>query len=93
MRNTSIKARLAIGYAILLLLIVIVGVAGIRELGTINNKLNEITSINDVEKDMALRLRITVDLQAIAIRDVVLALSPEERNKASDRLNQLRERL
>jgi len=90
MRNTSIKARLAIGYAILLLLIVIVGVAGIRELGTINEKLNEITSINDVEKDMALRLRITVDLQAIAIRDVVLALSPEERNKASERLNQLR---
>lgn len=90
MRNTSIKARLAIGYAILLLLIVIVGVTGIRELGTINGKLNEITSINDVEKDMALRLRITIDLQAIAIRDVVLALSPEERNKASERLNQLR---
>ncbi len=90
MRNTSIKARLAIGYAILLLLIVIVGAAGIRELGTINGKLNEITSINDVEKDMALRLRINVDVQAIAIRDIVLALNAEDRNKASEHLNQLR---
>ncbi|WP_295008969.1 methyl-accepting chemotaxis protein [uncultured Dechloromonas sp.] len=90
MRNTSIKARLAIGYAILLLLIVIVGAAGIRELGTINGKLNEITSINDVEKDMALRLRINVDVQAITIRDIVLALNAEERNKASEHLNQLR---
>ncbi len=90
MRNTTIKARLAIGYAVLLLLIVIVGVVGITELGTINDKLNEITSINDVEKDMALRLRINVDLQAIAIRDVVLAINDEGRHKASDRLNQLR---
>ncbi len=90
MRNTTIKARLAIGYAVLLLLIVIVGVVGIRELGTINDKLHEITSINDVEKDMALRLRITVDLQSIAIRDVVLAINDEGRHKASDRLNQLR---
>lgn len=90
MRNTSIKARLAIGYAILLLLIVIVGVAGVKALGTINGKLSEITSINDVEKDMALRLRINVDLQAIAIRDIVLANNVEERNKASDQLNQLR---
>lgn len=90
MRNTSIKARLAIGYAILLLLIVIVGVAGVKALGTINSKLTEITSINDVEKDMALRLRINVDLQAIAIRDIVLANNVEERNKASDQLNQLR---
>ncbi|WP_434514047.1 methyl-accepting chemotaxis protein [Dechloromonas sp. ARDL1] len=90
MRNTSIKARLAIGYAILLLLIVIVGVAGVKALGTINGKLSEITSINDVEKDMALRLRINVDLQAIAIRDIVLANNVEERNKAIDQLNQLR---
>lgn len=74
----TIKQRLASGFGVLLLLMVILTTIGVRDVNTINDTLTQITDINSVKQRYAINFRGSVHDRAIAIRDVALGRNWDE---------------
>ena len=89
--NSSIGARLAFGFVSVLVAMLVMAVLGLLQMQQINEHLENIVRVNNVKKDMANKLRNTLDFQAIAVRDAVI-LQGETRNKAIGRVLEGRQR-
>jgi methyl-accepting chemotaxis protein len=87
----TINLRLIIGFAVVLLMMVILSVIGISRVNIINSTITEITDVNSVKQRYAINFRGSVHDRAIAIRDVVFSRSDSELNKEIDSINKLDE--
>ena len=67
----SIRARLFVGFGIILLLMITLTILGIQKVNIIDKTLSEITDVNSVKQRHAINYRGSVHDRAIAIRDVV----------------------
>ena len=75
-KNLTIGARLAFGYGVVFLLMIILVALGASRVGHIENVLNYINDVNSVKQRYAINFRGSVHDRAIALRDVVLAAEP-----------------
>lgn len=69
----SVRGRLAIGFGLVLAVMLAITVIGVRNVQTIDQGLTAITDQNSVKQRYAINFRGSVHDRAIAIRDVVLA--------------------
>jgi methyl-accepting chemotaxis protein len=73
----TIGKRLAIGFGSVLVLMVVLAGLAIQRVGQIDGILTRINDVNSVKQRYAINFRGSVHDRAIALRDVVLATSPE----------------
>ena len=85
----TIKSRLAIGFGIILLLMIILTVMGVQKVNFIDQTLAEITDINSVKQRYAINYRGSVHDRGIAIRDVAIADSPAKVRAFEKEIQQL----
>ena len=70
--NFKIGQRMGAGFACILALLVFIAVLGINGMATVQAKLDEITSINNVETNLVVELSAAIDDRMIALRNIVL---------------------
>lgn len=90
MRQFSIVLRLGFGFGVQVILMVAMVAVCLFQMARISDGLREITEVNDVEKDYALDMRITLNDRATVARDIVLAKSAEERDEMASQIQRLR---
>ncbi|MDY7578799.1 methyl-accepting chemotaxis protein [Herbaspirillum sp. RTI4] len=74
----TVKARIWAGFALVLLMMVILTIIGIREVNSISRGLSTIGDVNSVKQRFAINFRGSVHDRAIALRDVILVPSEAE---------------
>lgn len=89
MRTFGVVARLAAGFGFLLLLMVGLTIYATEEVAMIDADLEVINDVNSVKQRYAINYRGSVHDRAIAIRDVTLVASEEERRAAIDLIEKL----
>lgn len=70
--RTKVQTRLIIGFGTVLLMMIVITVAGISSVSTIDESMTAITDKNSLKQRYAINFRGSVHDRAIAIRDVVL---------------------
>ncbi|MFT5707384.1 MAG: methyl-accepting chemotaxis protein [Oceanospirillaceae bacterium] len=79
-KTMKISNKLAAGFSLILLMMLMLTVIGINKVNFIDATLTEITDVNSVKQRYAINFRGSVHDRGIAIRDVVLARSTNELN-------------
>ncbi|MBA5604542.1 MCP four helix bundle domain-containing protein [Duganella sp. FT3S] len=86
MRNMGVATRLGLGFGVVsLLLLVIIGLA-LASMGQIQQRLDDITKVNDVETKLAAAMDLTVTERALALRNLILLKEAKEIQIEVDRL-------
>ncbi|WP_132073152.1 methyl-accepting chemotaxis protein [Sinorhizobium americanum] len=88
-KSFGIVARLAIGFGFLLLMMVGLTIYSVVQVEEINGNLATINDVNSAKQRFAINYRGSVHDRAIAIRDVTLVTSEEERKKAEALIEKL----
>jgi methyl-accepting chemotaxis protein len=76
--NLKIGTRLGAGFALVLVLLLVVTLLGISHMAGIKGKLDEITSVNNFESKQATIMRMTVYDRMLALRNLALLSDPAE---------------
>ncbi|TAW84787.1 methyl-accepting chemotaxis protein (plasmid) [Rhizobium ruizarguesonis] len=85
----GVVTRLALGFSVLLLLMVGLTIYSTEKVAQINDKLGTINDVNSVKQRFAINYRGSVHDRAIAIRDVTLVTSADERKTAEALIEKL----
>jgi methyl-accepting chemotaxis protein len=85
----GIGMRLSIGFGFLLLLMLGLTHQSVTQVNDINTDLGHINDVNSVKQRFAINFRGSVHDRAIAIRDVTLVETPQERQQAVDLIAKL----
>ncbi|RYF03689.1 MAG: methyl-accepting chemotaxis protein, partial [Deltaproteobacteria bacterium] len=85
----SITQRLVAGFFVVIMGIVLVTALGVERVAQINDRLTVINDVNSLKQRYAIAFRGSVHDRSIAVRDVVLADTPEEASTAIDKINTL----
>ncbi|MGK7870054.1 methyl-accepting chemotaxis protein [Falsiroseomonas sp. E2-1-a20] len=88
-RLTSIRSRLALGYGLVLCLLLGLAGVAVREVNAINASLAVVADVNSVKQRFAINFRGSVHDRAISLRDVVLVRLPSERAAALAEIEKL----
>lgn len=72
MKNLNIPTRLTLGFGLVISLLIVVASLGTFGMSRINAALRDITDVNNVEAQLANRMKSTLEQRSIAIRNVVL---------------------
>ncbi|KRB70669.1 methyl-accepting chemotaxis protein [Noviherbaspirillum sp. Root189] len=78
----STKARIGLGFAVVLVLMVVLTVAGILQVNAIHSSLKIISEVNSVKQRYAINFRGSVHDRAISLRDVTLVSDEAALNTA-----------
>jgi methyl-accepting chemotaxis protein len=70
--NMKVATRLGIGFALVSLLLATVTALGINRMAQLQERLNEITNINNVESKLASAMYLTITERALALRNLIL---------------------
>ncbi|NAX07039.1 methyl-accepting chemotaxis protein, partial [Vibrio sp. V40_P2S30T141] len=73
MSQWKVKTRLALGFGILVCLMLLLTILGIQKVNLIDDTLSQITDVNSLKQRYAINYRGSVHDRAIAIRDVAIA--------------------
>jgi len=84
----TIGKRLALGFGVVLAMIVVLTVVGIQKVNFIDDTLEEVTEINAVKQRYAINFRGSVHDRAIALRDAVL-VDPAELQPVIQQIDRL----
>lgn len=85
----TIKSRLAVGFGMVLVLMVLLTVIGIIDVNIIDRKLTQITDVNSVKQRYAINYRGSVHDRAIAIRDIAIADNDRQISEFVQEINEL----
>jgi methyl-accepting chemotaxis protein len=85
----GIGTRLGVGFGFLVALMLVLTQLSVTQVNDINQDLGQINDVNSVKQRFAINFRGSVHDRAIAIRDVTLVETPEERQAAVDRIAKL----
>ncbi|WP_189457942.1 HAMP domain-containing protein, partial [Cognatilysobacter bugurensis] len=89
LRHLSIGQRLAVGFSLIIALLVVLTATGVQRVRLIDAELTTINQINSVKQRYAINFRGSVHDRAIELRDVVLLDSPETVAKAEQQIDTL----
>jgi methyl-accepting chemotaxis protein len=84
--NYKIGTRLAASFGVMLCIVIGVAGVGINRMGEMEQRMQDIISVNDVESSLATEMRATVDDRMIALRNVVLLQTDEEMQPEVERV-------
>lgn len=84
--NYKIGHRLAISFGVMLCIVIGVAALGINRMGVIEQRMQDIISVNDVESTLATDMRSMVDARMIALRNVVLLQTETEMQPEVDQV-------
>ncbi|MYM28682.1 HAMP domain-containing protein [Duganella sp. CY15W] len=84
--NYKIGTRLAASFGVMLCIVIGVAGVGINRMGEMEQRMQDIISVNDVESSLATEMRATVDDRMIALRNVVLLQTDEEMQPEAERV-------
>ncbi len=87
--DRSVGARLALGFGVVLALLVALAVLSMVRMRAVDSSLNMINGINSVKQRYAINFRGSVHDRSIALRDVVLQNAPTEVAKVVQRIDGL----
>ncbi|KHJ61393.1 MCP four helix bundle domain-containing protein, partial [Burkholderia glumae] len=87
MEKMKVSTRLALGFGLVLFLLLLISAGAYHAERTLAASLYEITSLNNVEARLANRMKSTVRDRAIAVRNVALSTDPAERDRQSARID------
>lgn len=85
----GIGTRLGVGFGFLVLLMLVLTQQSVTQVNDINQNLGQINDVNSVKQRFAINFRGSVHDRAIAIRDVTLVVTSEERQAAVDLISKL----
>ncbi|HJV01957.1 MAG TPA: methyl-accepting chemotaxis protein [Burkholderiaceae bacterium] len=86
MRNMGVATRLGLGFGVVsLLLMAIIGLA-LTSMSQIQQRLDDITKVNDVETKLAATMDLTVTERALALRNLILLKEAREIQIEVDRI-------
>ncbi len=85
----GIGTRLGVGFGFLVLLMLVLTQQSVTQVNDINQNLDQINDVNSVKQRFAINFRGSVHDRAIAIRDVTLVETVEERQAVVDRISKL----
>lgn len=85
----KVKTRLAIGFGILVSLMMLLTILGIQKVNFIDSTLAEVTDVNSLKQRYAINYRGSVHDRAIAIRDVAIARNSSEVNTLESEIRKL----
>ena len=74
----TIKTRIGLGFAVILIMMAILTAIGISRVNTISASLTTIGDVNSVKQRYAVNFRSSVHDRAISLRDVILVSSEAE---------------
>ncbi|MYM37612.1 methyl-accepting chemotaxis protein [Duganella sp. FT94W] len=77
-RNMTVAKRLGIGFGLVSLLLLVVILLGLHSMRQIQDRMVEITSVNDVETRLAQTIDLTVTERALALRNLILLKEEKE---------------
>ncbi|MCP1120769.1 methyl-accepting chemotaxis protein [Robbsia andropogonis] len=78
MKKMNVSARLALGFGLVLTLLIIISALGFYAEGILYNRLDSIARVNNAEAKLANALKSTVRDRIIALRNVALLSDPDE---------------
>ncbi|MGS0989701.1 methyl-accepting chemotaxis protein [Burkholderia glumae] len=87
MEKMKVSTRLALGFGLVLFLLLLISAAAYRAERTLAVSLYKITSVNNVEARLANRMKSTVRDRSIAVRNVALSTDPAERDQQIARID------
>jgi methyl-accepting chemotaxis protein len=90
-KNLKLSMRLALGFGLVVLLLVGVSILGLTSMAQIQQRLDEIASVNNKEASLAVGMRNAVNLLALRSRDIVLYDGTRKR-QAIEGIGQARQR-
>ena len=90
--NLNIGVRLAAGFGLLLALIIACIVIATGRLSVVQKSLEDIVSVNNVEMELATRMRVTIIDRMLAVRNVVLLTTPAEMDPEVERIKRQQEK-
>ncbi len=90
LKNLRLGARLAMGFGLVLVLLVAVGVLGVHSMGQVQDRLEQIARVHNKEARLAVAMRIAVNQIAIQSRDIVLQTEEAAMRASSDAMTRSR---
>ncbi|QDZ27302.1 methyl-accepting chemotaxis protein [Noviherbaspirillum sp. UKPF54] len=90
--NLKIGARLGAGFSVVLLLLIATAALGLSRLAQVQQRMEEITGVNDEERDLVAEMRVTVDDRMIALRNLALLKDAEDMKPEVERIKLQAER-
>ncbi|GAB2868178.1 hypothetical protein GCM10027277_41730 [Pseudoduganella ginsengisoli] len=82
----KVGTRLAMGFGVVLILLVLVALLGVRSMATIQTRLDNIALVNNVEAGLASDMLLMTQDKAIAVRNVVLLTELADMQPENERL-------
>ena len=86
LNNLKLGVRLALGFGLVLVLLLGVSILGITRMGDVQDRLDAIANVNNQETRFAVDMRIAVNQIAIATRDVIIQTQDQPMQAASARI-------
>ncbi|MGE5621566.1 MAG: methyl-accepting chemotaxis protein [Bacillota bacterium] len=84
--NLKIGTRLGAGFALVLSLLIAITALGLNRLAQVQQRMEEITSVNNVERDLVGQMRLAVDDRMIALRNLALLTDAQETKSEVERI-------
>ncbi|OWW18315.1 chemotaxis protein [Noviherbaspirillum denitrificans] len=82
----KVGARLAGGFALVLILMATIAVVGMSRMAQIQERMEDITKVNNVEIDLLNAMRVTVYDRAVAVRNLALLTDMEKMRPEDERV-------
>ncbi|HJV50830.1 MAG TPA: methyl-accepting chemotaxis protein [Noviherbaspirillum sp.] len=84
--NLKIGTRLGAGFTLVLILLILVTGLSLSRLAQVQQRMEEITGVNDVERDLVGQMRLAVDDRMIALRNLALLTGGDEMKPEVERI-------
>ncbi|MEC5217981.1 methyl-accepting chemotaxis protein [Actimicrobium sp. GrIS 1.19] len=84
--NMKVSTKLAYGFGLLLMLMVIIAGIGLSRMSQINGRVNEIVNENNAQTSLVLAMRVTVLDRMIAVRNLILLTDATEMAPETERI-------
>ena len=88
-QRLTLGRRLALGFGLILLLMVSITLIGIQKVNFIDRSLEQVTDVNAVKQRYAINFRGSVHDRAIVLRDVVLNTDPAQHSAMLSEIDRL----
>ncbi len=90
MNNLKLSTRLALGFGLVLVLLVAVATIGISRMSSLNHQLEEIVNVNNRQTSLAMSMRMAINQVAVATRNIVLITDDAGMKAEVERLQKVR---
>ncbi len=84
--NMNIGARLGLGFSLILALLVVIAALGVSGMAATQARLHSITSVNNVQAQLAVSLRVTILDRMLAVRNLALLTEPADMLPEKERI-------